>query len=171
MKLPLRCPGMLLLTLALALLAPLSAKDVRHPATGSPAYSFTIPDDWITQDGGSGNLLIMDPKRSTIVVILVVPSTDALDKIAAEAIEVAKATPPSRKEPTSISGCAGFTWYSTVQNPNSLVLSLEMTIVKIDDHTVASASLLIVPGVTAEAEATARRVRNGLTLVKEAPIK
>jgi hypothetical protein len=166
----LRYPGIVLLTLALALLAPLSAKDVRHPATGSPAYSFTIPDDWATQDGGDGNLLIMDPKRSTIVVILVVPSTEPLDKIASDAIEVSKATPPSRKEPATISGCAGFTWFSTVQNPNKATLTLEMTIVKIDEKTVASASLLIVPGVSPEAEATARRVRNGLALVKEAPI-
>ncbi len=171
MKVLLRHPGMLLLTLALALLPPLSAKDVRHPATGSPAYAFTVPDDWTTQDGGSGNLLVMDPTRSTIVVILVVPSSDSLDKIAKDAIEVSKASPPTRKEATTISGCAGFTWYSTVQNPNNLTLSLEMTIVKIDDQTVASASLIMIPGVTPAAEAAARRVRNGLTLVKEAPVK
>jgi hypothetical protein len=161
-----RHPGTVLLILALALLAPLSAKDVRHPATGAPAYAFTIPDDWTTQDGGSGNLLILDANRSTIVVILVVASTDPLDKTAKEALEVAHATPVSRKEPTAISGCAGFTWFSIVQNPSNLTLSLEMTIVRIDDTHVASASLIMVPNLAPEAEAVARRVRNGLTLVK-----
>jgi len=166
MKFLLRHSGMVLLSLALALLAPLSAKDVRHPETGLPAYAFPIPDDWTTQDGGSGNLLVLDPKRSTILVILVVPSTDPLDKIAKEALEVAKATPATRKEPAAISSCAGFTWYSTVQNPNGIVLSLEMTIVKIDDSHIASASLIMIPSVTAEAEAAARRVRDGLALLK-----
>lgn len=166
MKFLLRHPRTVLLTLALALLAPLSAKDVRHPATGTPAYVFPVPDDWTTQDGGSDNLLVMDAKRSAVLVILVVPSDEPLDKIAKEALEVAHAAPATRKEPAAISSCAGFTWFTTLQNATGLTLSLEMTIVKIDDTHVASASLLLVPSVTAEQEATARHVRTGFALIK-----
>ena len=159
----------LLVLLALSLsngLAPLSApaKEMRHPETGLPAYTFTLPDDWTTEAAEAGNLLLFSANRSTGVVILVVASTDTFDVIAAEAFETAKATPVSPRQPAEISGCKGYTWFATLKNPQGEDLKFEMTIVRVGPDHVASASLILSSDVSPAEEAAARLVRNGLVL-------
>jgi hypothetical protein len=157
------------LTLALAWLAPLSAlaKDVRFPETGFPAYVIVLPDDWTTQAAEQGNLLLFSPNRTTVMVVLMAESNEPLDKIAKEALELAPAVPDGRKEPTEISGCEGFTWFATMKNANNLTLNLEMSIVRIDPEHVSSASLILAQNVSRADESTARLVRNGIKLVKK----
>lgn len=155
-----------ILFLALAVLAPLpaSAKEIRHPETGLPAYVFTLPDEWTTQPAEQGNLILLSPTRTAVLVILLAKSNEPLDKIAKEGLETAPAVPDGRKEPVEISGCAGFTWYGTMKNAKDLTLNLEMSIVRVDSDHVASASLILTPDIDAADESTARLVRSGLTL-------
>lgn len=156
-----------LLGLALAWLAPLSAsaKNMRFPEKGVPAYAFVLPDDWSSKSDTEGNLMMLSANRTTVLVILVAASTEALEVVAKVAFETAKATASPRKEPAEISGCAGFTWFTTVKNTKGDVLNLEMTVVQVDAAHFATASLILVPGVSPADEATARLVRNGLKLV------
>lgn len=159
---------LLALTLALALLAPSAAtgKEVRFPETGVPAYAIVLPDDWITQPADDGNLLLFSANRTAVMVVLVAVSTEPLDKIAKEALEIAPAVPDGRKNPTEISGCEGFTWFGTMKNDKNATLNLEMSIVRIDPEHVASASLLLASD-TAPVDITAARlVRSGLKLLK-----
>jgi hypothetical protein len=158
-----------ILLLALAVLAPLSvlAKEVRFPETGVPAYVIVLPDEWTAQPAEQGNLLLMSPKRTAVLVVLLAESSEPLDKIAKEGLEQAPAVPDGRKEPVEISGCEGFTWYGTIKNAKDLTLNLEMSIVRIDPEHVASASILLARDITPADESTARLVRSGLKLIKK----
>ncbi len=158
---------LVLLPLLSALLGPLtsSAKDMRFPEKGSPAYVFVLPDDWSSQTDDSGNLLMASANHTTALVILVGEAPDALDEIAKVALETAKAAPFSRKEPVEISGFKGFNYFSNMSNPAGVSIKLEMIIVRVDDRNFASASLLLASGVTQADESSARLVRNGLKLL------
>jgi hypothetical protein len=164
-----RRPRLVILTLALAWLAPLSvpAKDVRHPAEGVPAYAFVLPDDWGTKLAEADNLILTSANRSAVIVLFVGTATEELDTIAKEAFETAKATATGRKDPAEISGCEGFTYFATIKNSAGLNLNLETTIVRIDQEHVASSSLLLIPGLTPVDETAARVVKNGLKLVRK----
>lgn len=158
-----------ILTLAPALLAPLtaSAKDIRFPAKGFPAYVFILPDDWSSEADDYGNLLMSSATHVTSLVIIIGVGPEALDEIARVALETAKATPYDHKEPAEISGCKGFTYFSNMTNPSGVQIKLEMTIVRVDARNFASASLLLASGVTKTDETTARILKNSFKLVME----
>ncbi len=152
-----------------ALLLPLAAlaRDVRHPEKTSPAFGFVLPDNWSREPDTSGNLIMFNPARTTGIVIIVAESVDPLDKIATEAFGVAKADAYKNKKPAEISGCKGFTYFSTITNDKGVKMSLETTIVRVDDKNIAAASLLVVTSATPDDETAARLVHNGLKIVTE----
>jgi hypothetical protein len=152
-----------------ALLSPLAviARDVRHPEKTSPAFSFVLPDNWSREPDTSGNLIMFNPARTTGIVIIVADSADDLDKIATEAFGVAKADAYKNKKPAEISGCKGFTYFSTITNDKGVKMSLETTLVRVDAKNIAAASLLVVTTAAKDDETAARLVHNGLKLVTE----
>ena len=152
-----------------ALLLPLAApaRDVRHPEKTSPAFGFVLPDNWSQEPDTSGNLIMFNPARTTGIVIIVAESTDVLDKIATEAFGVAKADAYKNKKPAEISGCKGYTYFSTITNDKGIKMSLETTIVRVSDKHIAAASLLVVTSATKDDETAARLVHNGLKIVTE----
>lgn len=151
---------MLLAVLFLGLL-PLAApaREIRFPAKGYPAFTFDLPEDWSAQADDSGNLIMASASRTTSLVILVGETTDPLDKIAAEALKVARAVPAQGKQGIEISGCKGFIYFSTMKNSRGVRLDLEMTIVRVDPNHIASSSLILVSGVSKVNETTARTVQ------------
>lgn len=151
------------------LLLPLSVQggDVRHPEKTLPAFSFVLPDNWSQEPDTSGNLIMFNPARTTGIVIIAEESTDELDKIATEGFGVAKADAPQSKKPANISGCKGFTYFSTITNDKGIKMSLETTIVRVNEKFIAAASLLVVTTATKDDETAARLVHNGLKLVSE----
>jgi|CXWL01.1.fsa_nt_gi hypothetical protein len=157
------------LILATLLCWPIStrARDIQFPEKTLPAFSFVLPDDWSQEPDTSGNLIMFNPARTTGIVIIVAESADPLDKIATEAFGVAKAEAPQSKKPAEISGCKGFTYFSTITNPKGIKMSLETTIVRVSDKYIAAASLLVVTATAREDETAARLVHNGLKLVTE----
>ncbi len=154
---------------ALLLLAPLStlAKDVRFPEKTLPAFTFVLPDDWTAEPDTSGNLIMRSPNRTTSLVIFTGESAEEVEAIAKEALSVAKTGATPRKEPAEISGCKGFTYFTTMTNPAGVHLNLEMTIVRTDPKHVASASLIMAEGVAQADETNTRLVRNGFKLKTE----
>jgi hypothetical protein len=152
-----------------ALLPPLAglARDVRHPEKTSPAFSFVLPDAWSREPDTAGNLIMFNPARTTGIVIIVAESADELDQIATEAFGVAKADAFSNKKPAEISGCKGFTYFSSITNDKGIKMSLETTLVRVDPKNIAAASLLVVTSASKDDETAARLVHNGLKLVTE----
>lgn len=152
-----------------ALLLPLSAlaRDLRFPEKSSPAFSFMLPDNWSHEPDNSGNLIMFNPARTTGIVIIVAESTDPLDKIATEAFGVAKADAPQSKKPAEISGRKGFTYFSTITNDKGVKMSLETTLVRVNDKFIAAASILLVTSASDDDVTAARLVHNGLKLVEE----
>ena len=143
------------------------ARDDRHPEKTSPAFSFILPDTWSREPDASGNLIMFNPARTTGLVIIVAESADELDKIATEAFGVAKADAFKNKKPAEISGCKGFTYFSTITNDKGVKMNLETTIVRVDAKNIAAASLLLVTTAGADDVTAARLVHNGLKLVTE----
>lgn len=158
-----------LLIFVAALLLPLSApaKDIRHPEKTLPAFSLMLPDNWSHDPDTSGNLLMFNPSHSTGIVIIIVESTDELDKVATEAFGMAKADTPQNKKPAEISGHKGFTYFSSITNGKGVKMSLETTIVRVNDKYIAAATLLIATTATKDDETAARLVHNGLKLVEK----
>ena len=156
-----------LLTLALALLAPLSApaKELRHPAEGVPAYAIIMPDDWTSKYDAEGSLLLLSANRNAVVVLFVGASTEPLEKVATDAFAVAKIAPGPHTEPAEISGCEGTTWFGTMTNDSGIKLSWEFSIVRAGETHVASAALILADGMETAEVTTARLVRNGLKLI------
>ena len=157
------------LILATLLCWPLSthARDMQFPEKTLPAFSFVLPDNWSQEPDTSGNLIMFNPARTTGIVIIVAESADPLDKIATEAFGVAKADAYKNKKPAEISGCKGYTYFSTITNDKGIKMSLETTIVRVSDKHIAAASLLVVTSATKDDETAARLVHNGLKIVTE----
>lgn len=116
---------------------PAVAKDVRFPATGNPAFSLRIPDDWTTEEGDDDSLLLASGDHSMAFTLMLETGDkpwddDALDEIATVALKVAKAAPPKRKDAVSISGFPGFSYPSATTNDGGDVVRLTLYIIRID---------------------------------------
>lgn len=158
-----------LLLLLPVLVAPLAlqALDVRHPAQGLPAYAFLLPDGWDQSPMDDGNLLLLSPNRSTVIVIYIGESDEDLDQLATDSLVVAKASPFSRHEPAEISGFKGKTYFSTLTNERGVNTNLELTIVRVDENHIATCTLILSAGLPKADETAGRLVRNGLRLRNE----
>ncbi len=110
---------------------------------------------------------MFNQNHATGIVIIVTESADALDKIADEAFGVAKVDALQSKKSAEISGCKGFTYISGMTNDKGVKMSIETTLVRVNEKHIAAASLLLVTSATKEEETAARLVLNGLKLVRE----
>jgi hypothetical protein len=126
-----------------------------------------LPDDWSAEPDTSGNLIMRIPNRTTSLVIFTGESADDLEVLARETLQIVKAAPSPRREPAEISGCKGFTYFSTMTNPSGVHINLEMTIVRTDPKHVVSATLILAENVAKADETSTRLVKNGLKLVTE----
>ena len=116
---------------------PAVAKDVRFPATGNPAFSLRIPDDWTTEEGDDDSLVVASGNHSMAFTLMLETGDapwddDALDEIATVALKVAKAAPPKRKDAVAISGFPGFSYPSATTNDAGDVVRLTVYIIQID---------------------------------------
>ncbi len=166
---PMKCPQLVFLVPALLLLTPLAApaKDVLFPEKTLPAFTFVLPDDWSSEADTSGNLIMRCPNRTTSIVIFTGVDSSDLDTLAKEALQIAKTAPALRKEPAEISGCKGFTYFTTMTNPSGIHLNLEFTLVRTDPTHVASVGLIMADNVAKVDETSSRLVKNGLKLRTE----
>ncbi len=160
-------PRSAFLFVVLVLLTPFaaSAREVRFPEKGLPAFAFLLPDDWTTQEAAEGNMLLLSPNRHTVIVINMAASADAPDKVAQGALVGAKAPEAKRKEPAEISGCPGVTLFSEMTNATGVHMELELTVVKADPAHCAAATLILADGRSNDEAAFARLVRNGMKIL------
>jgi len=106
------------------------ARELRHPARGTPAFTVQVPDDWPHEVDPDNNLIVTSADTSTSFVFTWGNFTGDLENAAKLMLKVANATPPTGKAATSISGQAGFSFDSTMTTTNPR-LQLKLTIVRV----------------------------------------
>lgn len=116
---------------------PAVAKEVRFPATGTPAFSLRVPNDWMTDEGDDDSLLVASSDHSMGFTLLLETTDepvddDALDEIATVALRVAKAAAPKRRDAASVSGFTGFSYPSATTNDAGDIVRLTLYILRID---------------------------------------
>jgi hypothetical protein len=153
--------------LALALLPPAAiARDIRHPASGDPAFTMTVPDDWtaVTVDGGR-SLSITSADRRIGFALTIATSDKSLEEIAQSAVKATKGTQLEAR-PTSISGLAGRSYSWTYSNAGGLTLHTAMTLVQLDGKVLASCTKLELDGNSLAEHQLADAAMQSVKLVK-----
>jgi hypothetical protein len=122
----------LLAAIGLAFASASLARDMRHPATGEPAFTFTFPDDWAAQTIENGTMLsIVSPDhRVGFTLGIAAANGDSLDEIAKSAVDDTKGTLLKTKE-ASLSSYQGATYVWTYVNPHGNKLRVTMIMVKV----------------------------------------
>ncbi len=116
------------------------AEEARIPATGDPAYAFTVPAGWTTKYDPLGNLLLGDPScscRVSLSLVNVDTTATTTAQFAAEVIKAAGAVPDPRTEPGSIAGMPGDAFLTTLKGP-ATVVNFKLVLVKVDPSHLAS---------------------------------
>jgi hypothetical protein len=134
---------LLAICVGLAGTAHAQGKSVRHPETGSPYLSLTLPDSWSSQVDPSGNLIIFNVATTAGFSITVAQDSGTLDALAAGSMQVAKAMPPSFAGSAMLApAAAGNLYYSAIETAAGPTLNLRMTLVRIDPTHIASVTML-----------------------------
>jgi hypothetical protein len=138
-----------ILSAVLALVLPPTAavaRDLRHPASGEPAFTITVPDDWTAATLDAGKSLSITSADRRIGFALTIATTDqSPDEIARSAVAASKGTQLETK-PTSISGIAGKSYSWIYTNAGGIKLHAIMVLVQLDDKWLASCTGLEVDG-------------------------
>jgi hypothetical protein len=125
-------PGLLaFVALGLAFAGDAAARELRHPARGTPAFTVQVPDDWTDEVDPDRNLIVASADASTSFVFTWGSFSGELEDAAKLMLRVANATPPTGKTPTTISDLPGFSFDSTMKIAGNPLLLLKMTIVRV----------------------------------------
>ena len=141
------------------------AGDGRFPATGTPALTFHMPDDWTQQPDGDGSIMLISGNKTSSLALSLSPYTGTLDDLAAGSMKAADAAPPQNMGPTEISGHQGFMYDSTLTTQGGTLVHMHMIAVKIDANTIASVTMLTVDGISPADLETAQGVMYTMRLV------
>ena len=159
-----RASMLILLGWALCFASSVSAKDMRFPASGNPAFSFRMPDNWTSSIDPSGNLLLASANRSTGFSLTHAVSSASLDELANEALGIAKADETRARAPASISGFAGVSYTTTMKNEAGVKLRVKVVVVRIDKTHVASCTKIEAESNSAEDRKVAETVLQSMKL-------
>ena len=142
------------------------ARNLRHPASGEPAFAMTVPDDWtaVTVDGGK-SLSVTSADRRIGFALTVATTDKSADEIARSAVTATKGTQLETK-PASISGFAGRTYSWTYLSAAGIKLHTTMITVPLDGQWLASCTKLEVDGNTQADQQLANTVLQSVTLTK-----
>ncbi|HEY2070105.1 MAG TPA: hypothetical protein VGG48_11165 [Rhizomicrobium sp.] len=152
--------------MALCFAASAQARDMRFPDTGFPAVTYTIPDDWTATPDGDGNMILVSSDHTSAISVTVTAGGGGLDDMATQAMAVAKAAPPRKGEPISISGADGFVYYSTMSNSSGMAITVKMMAVKPDANHFVTFSLLNPTSATADQIAAGSAVMSSFQVVR-----
>jgi len=152
--------------LALCFTVSAQAGDVRFPATGFPAITYSMPADWTATPDDSGNMILVSGDHTSAISISVVAGGQSLDDMATAAMQVAKASAPRRGEPISVSGVDGFTYYSTMTNDSGVSLNVRMMAMKPDAHHFVTFSLLNPTDATPEQVSAGNAVMSSIKILR-----
>jgi hypothetical protein len=155
--------GRLVAVLLCVAMAPeAAARELRHPARGTPAFTVQVPDDWTHEVDTDDNLIAVSQDRSTSVVVSFGTYTGSLEDVAKMMLQVAIATAPTGTTPASISGLSGFSLESTMKNG---LLQLKLTIVRIGERGYGTAAKIEKVGNSPEQRQLADTVMQSVRIV------
>ena len=157
----------LLAILGVALLDPASfARDLRHPVSGDPAFTITVPDDWTAVAVDGGKSLSIASANRRIGFALTVDTTDkSASEIAKSALTSTKATLVETR-PASISGFSGSTYSWTYANAGGVTLRIAMTMIQLEGKWLVSCTKLEVDGNPPAEQQLADTVMQSVKLTK-----
>jgi hypothetical protein len=151
--------------LCVAIAAAASARELRHPARGVPAFTMQLPDDWTYSVGTDNALVAVSQDRSTSIVLSFGADRGSLEDFAREMFLVAGAAAPADTTPASISGLSGFSLESTMKNGKGELLQLKLTIVRIGERRHGSATMLQHAGNSPEQRQSAENVMRSVQII------
>lgn len=152
-----------LLLLAGALLSlPATARDLRFPETGEPAFTLLLPDNWKSSLDPNGNLQLANPESTATFSLSLVEAPlrpEQLDVLARAIV-----TSWESKTPTEISGRPGYRYHAHLARPDGVKVRVEITLVVADATHVLSSSMLCVESIKPADETLARLVHAAIKL-------
>jgi hypothetical protein len=157
--------------LGLVFLAPPGlARDVRHPASGEPALSASLPDDWTatTVDDGS-TISVMNPDHKIAFALTVATRADSLDDVARSMLEALNGTLDGKRK-ASLSGYAGETYTWSYINDGGGKIDVTTTLVKVGDKLTACSKMEVDGNPTAH-RALAETVMQSIKIIPSGPGK
>lgn len=140
------------------------ARELRHPASGTPAFTLQVPDDWPYEVDPDKNLIVTSADASTSLVFTWGSFSGDLENAAKLMLKVANATPPTGKAPVSISGQAGYAFDSTMK-VESKSMRLNMTIVRVREKGFGSATRIELDTNSAQQRQRADAVMRSVAIV------
>lgn len=150
--------------LCVAIATEAAARELRHPARGTPAFTVQVPDDWTHEVDADNNLIAVSQDRSTSVVFSFGTHTGSLEDVAKMMLQVANATAPTGTTPASISGLSGISFESMMSGKGQL-LQLKVTIVRIGARGFGTAAKIEIVGNAPEQRQLADTVMQSVRIV------
>jgi len=151
--------------LCVAIATEAAARELRHPARGTPAFTVQVPDDWTHEVDTDNNLIAVSQDRSTSVVFSFGTYAGSLEDAAKMMLQVANATAPTGTTPASISGLSGSSFESTMKNGKGQLLQLKLTIMRIGARSYGSAAKIEIVGNSPEQRQLADTVMQSVRIV------
>jgi hypothetical protein len=142
------------------------AQSVRFPASGNPAFSFTLGEGWSSAPDEYGNMRLGSADKSAFVQLSMIADAAAAGRspseLAAGILSAAKAAPYSSTAPAQIGGVSGQAFFSSMSVPG-MQLPVKIVILKLDATHFASVGIVerpdITPAATASLNAELARIR------------
>jgi hypothetical protein len=134
----------LVMALGLACLAATaSARSLRFPESGDPAFYMELPDGWTTRKDPSGNLIVLSADHAIAFSLNVFTERTTADEIARKALALQKVTPIPDRQRASIWGFDGVSYHWRSVNASNIKLEMTLIVVQIDATHVANCTKLV----------------------------
>ena len=165
MKLAVLFGRLVAVLVCVAIAAAASARELRHPARGVPAFTVQVPDDWTYSVGTDNALVAVSQDRSTSIVLSFGADSGSLEDATRTMFLAAGVAVPADKIPASISGLSGFSFESTMNNGKGELLQLKLTIVRIGERRHGTATVLQLASNSPEQRQFAENVMRSVQIV------
>ena len=118
------------------------AGDLTYPKDSKPAFTFKLPDGWVSNDGAGGNLVIHTANSLGVISLIVVDDADSvkmpIDKFARAVFDGAGIKTIDKQEDAELAGVKGRAYYGVLKPDGTTVVNLKITIIHIDDTHLAT---------------------------------
>lgn len=146
-----------------------TAKDLRFPESGSPAFALHIPDDWYA-DVDQGNLILTLPDKTASVSLSVFKEDARIaamssDQLAIAALLASKAEPYNRHETISLGSAKADVYYSRMVNASNIHLLVKLIMVKSVQGSTLTETVLTAEAIRPDQMKSLNAALNGITVI------
>lgn len=150
-----------------ALPASAQTRTVRHPVTGSPAITVTVPDGWASSLDPDNNLILTSSPHATAFSLSVVEDDPAytVDGFARAVLKVVNADAIRADGEDMLPPIVGSRYLATMK-VNDQLLNLKLVLVQVEPGWFATATLVSLPAASAEQMAVADMMLKTVRVVR-----